>query len=248
MLPPIPASISSKTSVAAPAAGPEPAERQHHPRELAAGRGVAERRRLDPGVRGDAELDRLAARGAVLVRVRIEDDLEPRPVHRQAAPAPSATRFSSGRAAFSRPALSFSPSSARRAFGLGQRRGRLGAAFPGALQPRDLGPAALGVGEHRLDAAAVLAFEPVDRLEPFLDPEQPARVGGDALGVVAQLGGDVADLDVQRRDPLGDRVERRVEPVRRGEPRFGLGQRRRRAAAFEVGAGRAPRGRRPPPR
>ncbi len=83
----------------------------------------------------------------------------------------------------------------------------------------------------------MLAFQAVERVEPFLDPDQATRIGGDALGVVAQLRRHVADLDVQRRDPLGDRVEGRVEPGRAGQLRFGLGQGGRRAAAFEVGPG-----------
>ena len=93
------------------------------------------------------------------------------------------------------------------------------------------------MGEHRLDAAAVLALEPVDRFQPLLDRHQRARVGLDPLGVVAQLRGDVAQLDRQRRDPLGDRVEAGIEPGGALQQRFGLGQRRRGAAAVLFGPG-----------
>ena len=147
----------------------EAAQRQHHPRELAARGGVAQRRRLDPGVGRDPQLDRLAAarrrsrRGAAPARPRAR----PRPS--RAAPAPRRRAPRSGSAAASRPALSFSPELRAPRFGRGQRRLGLGAALLGALQPGDLLAAALGVGEHRLDAAAVLALEPVDRLQPLLD-------------------------------------------------------------------------------
>src|SRR6185369_5167333 len=60
----------------------EVAERQHHPRELAARGGVADRRRLDPRVRRQPQLDRLAAARPEVVGVRLEYDLQRRPGHR----------------------------------------------------------------------------------------------------------------------------------------------------------------------
>ena len=104
VLPPIPASISSKTSVPALAGRPEPDQRQHHPRQLAARGGVAQRRGRHPRVGGDPQLDRLGAARPEAVGVRLERDLERRAVHRQlgelrrrpapraAAPPPRARR------------------------------------------------------------------------------------------------------------------------------------------------------------
>ena len=61
----------------------EPAEREHDPRELAARGGVLERRGRHPRVGRDQQLDRLGAVGPEAVGMRLERDLEPRPLHRQ---------------------------------------------------------------------------------------------------------------------------------------------------------------------
>ena len=124
----------------------------------------------------------------------------------------SATRFSSGRGRLRAPGAELR----RRA---SPRRASASASAASASAPRSSAPssaldllaAALGVGEHRLDAAAVLAQQPVERVEPFLDREQPAGVGLDPLGVVAQPGGDVTQLDRERGEPLGEPVELGVD-------------------------------------
>ena len=93
------------------------------------------------------------------------------------------------------------------------------------------------MGEHRLDAAAVLAQQPVERVEPFLDRDQAPGIGLDPLGVVAQLAGDVGQLDRERLEALGDRVEARVDSAYGLQLSLGPGQRGDRAAAVLVGAG-----------
>src|SRR5207302_4514587 len=80
----------------------------------------------------------------------------------------------------------------------------------GALESLYLGPAALCVGEDRLDRAAVLALEAVQGLESLLDRDQPPRVGIDSLQVGAKLAGDVADLDGKRSNAFSDPIQLRV--------------------------------------
>ena len=59
----------------------------------------------------------------------------------------------------------------------------------GVLEPLDLGAAALGVREHRLDRAAVLSLQAVERREPLLDLLQPPGLGLDAVEVGPQGAG-----------------------------------------------------------
>ena len=61
--------------------------------------------------------------------------------------------------------------------------------------------------QHRGDAAAVLALEPVVELEPLLDDVEPAGLGLERVGVAAQLGAQVLGLEPQRGEPFGQRVE-----------------------------------------
>ena len=74
---------------------------------------------------------------------------------------------------------------------------------------------------------------------------QPPRVGLDPLGVVAQLGADVGELDREGGEALADRVEPRVDPGDRLQPRLRLAQRAGGPAAVLVGPGGRPRARAP---
>ena len=239
VLPPIPASISSKTSVPAPAARAEAAQRQHHPRELAAGGGVAQRRRLDPGVGRDAQLDRLAPvrrrsrRGAAPARPRA---WRPAIASRSSS---AATRFSSGPAASARPALSCSPSSLARA-----ARPR-----PAPPRPRRRGPPA--PSSRSISARQRSAWASTDStLPPCLRSSRSiassrSSIAGEPPGV----GLDPLERSRaarRRRRPARPRARRAARRSRRApgstpadalQQRFGLGQRRRRAAAVLLGAG-----------
>ena len=125
----------------------------------------------------------------------------------------------------------------------------------------------LGVGDHLGDPASVLARQPRKRAEPLLDELQPPGLGLEPVQVRAQLGGDVLGLIAQRREPLGERRQLRIEraaadssseAARRqqragavpvlGDQRVGAGRRRRAAAPPGGAAGRARRAARPPPR
>ena len=227
----------------------EAAEGEHHPRELAAGGRVAQRRRLDPRVRRHPQLDRLRSRRR---RSRRGWARARPPAWRRASPAaraPSRPSSPAAPAAFGAGGAELGGELLAARLGLGQRRLSLGAALLGALEPRDLLAAALGVGEHRLDAAAVLAQQAVERVEPLLDRQQPPRVGLDPLGVVAQ-----ARRRRRRARPRGRRGARgsRRAPSRLRRPAAASDSARRqragRPAAVLVGPGAAPRARRRPPR
>ena len=84
----------------------------------------------------------------------------------------------------------------------------------------------------------MLALQAVEGVEPFLDRRQPGRIGLHALGVVAQPGGGVAELERERAEALRDRVEGGIDAGCRLQPRLGLGQGAGRPAAVLVGAGR----------
>jgi hypothetical protein len=73
----------------------------------------------------------------------------------------------------------------------------------------------LSVREHGFDAAAVLALQAVDCVEPFFDDGETAGVRLEPLEVVAQLAGDVAKLERERTEPSG---ERREAPVDASDP------------------------------
>ena len=172
--PPMPASTSSKTSVARPGLGRDAHQREHHPRELAARRGLAQRAgRARRGSARSGTRPRRRRVGPKLVAVA-QRGLERRAVHRQRG-EPLAHRLGE-----------LAPG--RRA-GRAQLRGALGSsarASPsarlGALE-RLLGAdelvaaraARLGVGEHRGDRAAVLALQAVQQRQALLDLVQPAR-------------------------------------------------------------------------
>ena len=124
----------------------------------------------------------------------------------------------------------------RRALGLrlGGRGDRPLGGHLGVGQPVALGPAALGVLEHRRHRAAVLALEPVVAVQALLDLVQALGIGVEALQVAAQLDAEVLGLDPQRAQPLGQRVHRRVRARDAvGQP-LGLGQQRGRAGGVGV--------------
>ena len=83
----------------------------------------------------------------------------------------------------------------------------------GAGELRAARAAGLGVREHRRDRAAVLALEPLEHREALLDGVQAAGLGVEALGVRAQLAGDVVDLVEQGLPALGERVECGVDAL-----------------------------------
>ncbi len=138
----------------------------------------------------------------------------------------------------------------RRRARLGQLVGQLGAAargllqialelsgpLLGALDPLDLAPAAIGMGEHGLDRAPVLALEAVDDVESLLDLLQAARLPLDPLGVGPQLRGQLLHLDRDRPGTLGERVEGRVHSLLARQRRLGH-RHRLRGAALAVVAG-----------
>ena len=186
VLPPTPASISSKTSVPAPAPPPKPLSasitRESSPPEAASRSGAGSQAR----VRRQPQLDRLGAVEAEAVWVGLQHDLESRPGHRQSLQLLGHLALQRRRGF--RPAVAELVAELGPArLGLGQRRLDLRPALLGALQAGDLGSAALGVGENGLDAAAVLALQPVERLEPLFDRGKATRVGLQALEVAAQL-------------------------------------------------------------
>ena len=266
VLPPIPASTSSKTSVDRRRRGRCAHDREHHPRELAARRRLAQRAGGDAGVRGDEELHLVAARRAValaLAQRRLEGGAlhgqlgEPL-AHRHREPAPPrAALLAQHPAAFA---------SSPRA-----RRGRPRAASMASSAPRARAPAPalLPVGEDGLDRPAVLALEPVEEGEALLDLVQAGARGAvlaDRLPVAPQLPRHVVGLDRQRGEPRGQLVElgvhagHRLERGRRPDrasiappcPRPATGPRRprrRRRGAGETPSALALGGQaRPPPR
>ena len=82
----------------------------------------------------------------------------------------------------------------------------------------------------------MLALEPVELREALLDLVEPARRGVDPLAVAAQLAGEVVGLDGERLRALGERVERGVDALQRGEGRGGGRERGRGAAVAGRGA------------
>ena len=208
-------------------------ERQHHARQLAAGRGLAQRRRGHARVGRQQEVDPLRPRRAHLL-ARLQHDLERRAVHRERvelldhAPGQLRRRLRPRLGELRRPArarsASASAAAADRPLG-----GHLGVG-----QPVALGAAALGVLEHRGHRAAVLALEPVVAVQALLDLVQPLGVRVQPLEVAAQLDAEVLGLDPQRPQPLGQRVHGRVGAGHAVGQALGLGQQRGRAGGVGV--------------
>src|SRR5438477_4820557 len=105
------------------------------------------------------------------------------------------------------------------------------------------GDRALAVSEHRLHAPAVLSREPLHPLEPLFEPVEPrVRVGGvavvafdarapvgvvEAVRVAPQLAREVGGIDRERAQPLGERVQARVDAGYRLQSRYGASERLR---------------------
>ena len=77
----------------------------------------------------------------------------------------------------------------------------------------------------------MLALEPLELREPLLDLVEAARRRVDPLAVAAQLPGEVVGLDGEGLGAVGERVERRVDPLERGEGRGRVGEGDRGGAA-----------------
>ena len=69
------------------------------------------------------------------------------------------------------------------------------------------------MSEDGLDRAAVLALEPIDRLELLLHLAEATRLPVDRLPIRAQLAGCVAELDAQASDPLGEAIKIGVDAL-----------------------------------
>ncbi len=185
-------------------------QRQHHPRQLAARRGLANRRRRHSRVGREHQVGALGAAGADLL-ARLQPHLERGVLHRQhrqllAHPLGQPRRRLAPRLAELR-GQRVALAQGSRQLGLGPLGGHLR-----LLQPLALGAAVLGVPQHGRDAAAVLALEPVVLLQPLLDLLQPPRLGLERLGVAAQLATHVLGLDAQLRQPRGEPVELQGRP------------------------------------
>ncbi len=84
--------------------------------------------------------------------------------------------------------------------------------------------------EHGLDRAAVLALQPIEHIESLLELLQATRLCLDPVGVGAQLGRQLAQLDGQRLGAEREIVERRVDSGLGAERAVGHRHRLRRAA------------------
>ena len=131
-----------------------------------------------PGLGATRSSTASAPFGAEAVGVRLEHDLERRARHRERARARPPTRSLERRRRLrSRPGSARFASFARRAAASASAVLELGGPLLGVLEPLDLRPAALGVGEHRLDVAAVLSLQAVERARaaPRSRPDAPGR-------------------------------------------------------------------------
>ncbi len=106
----------------------------------------------------------------------------------------------------------------------------------GVLQPMDLSPAALPMGEHRLDRAPVLALQPVDHVQTLLHQLEATGLGLDSVEVGAQGARRVVELDRGRADSRGDRVERGIDSVHGPQVRLGPSQQAACASQVVLGA------------
>ncbi len=116
--------------------------------------------------------------------MRLERDLEAGPVHRELGQRHGDLLFElrrRGRARLREPLPELHPLR----LGLGERRVELGTPLARPLETIELGAAVLGVGQHRSGAAAVLAHQPLDLVEPRLDLLEPSRLRLDPVDVAA---------------------------------------------------------------
>ena len=217
-------------------------KRKHHARQLAAGRGVADRRGGHPAVGGQHQLDPLGTPGAEILAL-LDGDFEAGVLEGQ-RPQLLEHLLREPRRGLA-PAGAYplgEPAALRR--GLGERRLRLLAPQLGALETLALRAAVLGVLQHRGDAAAVLALQPVVAVQALLDLLEAPGLRLERLVVAAQLASEVLGLETQRPHALRQAVERRIDaghPL--GQP-LGLREHDRRPGGVAL---RAPAPR-PPPR
>ncbi len=206
-------------------------EREHHARELAAGSDLAQRAGRHAGVRRDQELDRVAARRARLARG--ERDREGGVRHRQRGELLAHRQLEARRVPLARLAQRGDVARERRLRLVQPRRG-LGERDLGAVQLVAPRPRGGGVVEHRGERPAVLAHEPLDARQALFDRVERALLAGDPLAVAVQLGGEILRLDRERAQPLGERVEVRVDAGERVQAGGGGGD--------QLGAAEAGRG------
>src|SRR3954463_12483402 len=230
--PPMPASTSSKTSVVSEPSLATPMRasitRESSPPEAISRSGPAGRRALGamrnstasapagPGSRSCSAISKLA------------------PSMASSARRSRTTRASRG-AAFPRPAprapaaRARSPRAAPRL--LAARRLELGR----SVLERDLragqlvapGAAALGMGQHVGDRAAVLALQAFEHGEALLGVLERTRLCVQPLGVAQELASQVVGLVGQRAPALGERIEPGVDAGDAVQPRAARGQQAR---------------------
>ena len=224
----------------------EPAQRQHHPRELAAGGRVAQRRRLDAGVGRHPQLDRLAPAGAEAVGCgsSTTSSVAPGIASRSSSVA---TFSSSGLAAAARPALSFPPRSARRA--------SASASAASASAPRSS-----ALSRRSISARQRSAWASTDStLPPCLRSSRSSASSRSSTASSApgrprpprrSRAARRRRRPARPRAPRAARRSRRGRSRRRRRPAAALrpGPARRRPAAVLVGPGQPGVGARPPPR
>ena len=197
-------------------------QREHHPRELAAGGRVAERRDRHPRVGRDAEgrpAPGPAPRsppGAARARPRALRRSSP------AARAPWRPASPARRAALARTSLSPPARSVRVRIAFASSASSRSVVSSAPSIALDLGAAVLGVGEHRLDRAAVLALQAVERVEALLDLLQPARARPRCPRRSRAARRPAPAAPTRRpRGALGELVERRVDALPGGQRRLG---------------------------
>ena len=227
--PPMPASTSSNTSVGGPpvlaTAISASITRESSPPDAVSRSGAAG----TPGL-GAIRNSTCSAPVPANSSRSLQDDLERRVLHGQLGQLASDALGEPG-AAFRR-AFDSAPASAGSSFSA-SASARLGALdrHLGVLEPVALGAAAVGVLEHRLHAAAVLALEPVVGVEPLLDLLEPPRLAARARsrsGAARRPGR--RPRSAARSGARPARRAPRPRPPPGGEP-LGLGQERRGARA-----------------
>ena len=196
----------------------QPAQRQHHPRELAARGGVAQRCRPDARVGRDPQLDRLGPVGPVALGVRLRATTSRLAPAIASCSSSAATRDSSCPAAL-RPAAGQlrGAAAARRSSAAASSRLELGRALLGVLRAARSPP-----GSARRARAPRRCVPPCFRFSRSRTPRrsstaaEAARVGLDPIEVGAQLARQVVELDrAATRSARPVPVELRRRPRRR---------------------------------
>ena len=213
-------------------------EREHHPRQLAARRGLAQRRRGDAGVRRDEELDGVGARAGPASRSASATSNAAPSI--ASAAEPLADRLGEPRRgrAPRLAQLAREPASSARAR----------ASRPSACSERLLGALQLiapRAGRRRRARAPPRSLPPCLRSRRSRPPSRSsttssrARLGVEPLGVAAQLGREILRLDERARAsaPPGRRAAGSTPSSASSSARR-RGQQRRRAAVAVVGRDR----------